>query len=142
MKRRRSSRIALIGRRQLPKSGLAEAAEAPEQSPCGTEDWPGGDSGQFIVAVGFMEGTMGHAEPAQPIHAVVQVFLASETADDEMRMDERIGKEMACHFDGRVAGLDYLMGMRQVFANEEVHIRSFVVLEKRHGFLPWVEVWT
>jgi hypothetical protein len=50
-----------------------------------------------------------------------------------MGMGQIRREEKASRFDGRVGGLDDLMGVRQIMPHKEVDIRRFLALVKIHN---------
>lgn len=123
------------GRGRLAEPGRPQAAIAAEDPAADAADRPGGEGRQLMAAVGLAERPVRHAEPAESLAAAVEVTFVGNAADDEMRVGQGGREEEPCGFDGRVAGLDDLLGVRQVLPHEEVDIRGFVALVKGHGLL-------
>jgi hypothetical protein len=72
--------------RRLHEAGLTQAAVASEDAAIPTEDRSRGEGRKLIASVGFVEGPVRNAEPAAALHALVQVALVCDAANDEMRM--------------------------------------------------------
>jgi hypothetical protein len=71
------------GRRgQLREHRRPQAAVASEQPPLGTEDRPGGESRQLIVAVGFVERLVRDPEPAESLEALKELAFVGNAADN------------------------------------------------------------
>jgi hypothetical protein len=100
-----------------------------------TEDRPGGESRQFLVAVGLVKRPVRHAKPAAALEAAIEMTFIGNAADDQVRMGQVGWKEKPGSLDGRMTGLDDLLGVRQVMPHEEVNIWCFVALRKAHGSL-------
>ena len=78
--------VGFVDSGQLPEAGLAQAAVASKESAMFTENRPGGEGRKLIASVGFVERPVRHAEPAESLHALVQVTFVGNAADNEMGM--------------------------------------------------------
>jgi hypothetical protein len=72
---------------QLAEVWLGQAAVAFEDLPLGAADRPGGDGGQFDLAIRLVKIAKGHLQPAQAIQTDEQPTLIGNADDDEMRME-------------------------------------------------------
>ena len=117
---------------QLPETGLAQAPVTAQEAAALAADRLGGDGGELVILVGFMEGTEGQADPAQTIQALVEAVFVGKAADHEVRMGR---EKRSGHLDGGVAGLHDLLRERKVAPHKDVHIRRRFALGELHRWL-------
>lgn len=108
---------------QQPDARLAKTAIASENAAVAAENRSSGKRRDLIVSVGFTKGTVRYAESAKTLHALAQLRFVRNAANDEMGVGQVRREEEANGFDGRMAGLDNLMGVRKVLPHEDIDIR-------------------
>jgi hypothetical protein len=111
---------------------LAEAAIAPEDVTVLAADRLRRDGGQFVIAVGFVEGSMANFEPEQVFDTAKKFTFVGDAADDQMRMRELGWKKRSRNLEDCVARLDGLLRNGEIRPDEDVDIRD-VVLGEFHG---------
>jgi hypothetical protein len=71
---------------RLRETGLLQAVVALEDPAALAVDRLRADGGEFVAQVRLVERTVGNPESAQSVDALEKLALASDGADDEMRM--------------------------------------------------------
>jgi hypothetical protein len=122
-------------RGHLAEPGCPQAAIAAEQASMAAGNRPGSEGGQFIASVGLVKRPVRHAKPAEALETAVEVTFVRNAADDQVRVGQVGWKKETCGFDGRVTGLNNLLGVGQVMPHEEVDVGRFVALVEAHGIL-------
>ena len=92
------------------------------------------DGGEFVAPVRLVEGPVGNPQAAQPVQALEKLAFAGDGADNHVGMSQVSGQKGFGNLDGCVAGLDNLLGNREVVPHEEVKVRR-VALRELHGWL-------
>ena len=88
--------------------------------------------GEFVAPVGLVESPVSNPEPAQSVHAPIEMAFGRDTTDDQMRMGKIRRKKRFGNLNGCVAGLDDLLRKRKICPQEEVDVGE-VVLGEFHG---------
>jgi hypothetical protein len=83
----------LLGVGQLPEVWLHQAAVPFEDVPLRAADRPGGDGGEFVLAIGFVEGSKWDVQPAQSIQANEKLPFIGDADDDKMWMGQILRNE-------------------------------------------------
>lgn len=75
-----------VGVGQLPEAWVRQATVASEDLPLRADHWPRGNSGEFVLAIWFVEISKRDIQPAQTIQAKEKLPLIGNADDDKMGM--------------------------------------------------------
>lgn len=91
--------------------------------PLVAEDRLRGDGCHLLANIRLTKNTLANAETGKTMLTAAQLTLIVNTADDEKRVLSGWRKEAAGSLDRGVTGLDDLLGVGQVLADQNIHIR-------------------
>jgi hypothetical protein len=89
-------------------------------------DWLRGEGGQLVVEVGIAEGPATDAGAGEMVASAVQRGFILDGADDEMGMLRLEPAEGVDGLGDGVAGLNDLLSLGKVFADDDVQVRNLV----------------